>query len=100
MVGCGIYLALLAVLAAGCAALLRGPVLTLGILIPVVCIVSPVLGDLTGGVGRYLPDRAGQAVLHTVSSDGLGAWPGLAVLAGWAASAAFAGWRALERRDA
>ncbi|MEV0280057.1 hypothetical protein AB0I22_27200 [Streptomyces sp. NPDC050610] len=55
---------------------------------------------MTGGVGHYLPDRAGQAVLHTVSSDGLGAWQGLAVLAGWAALAAFAGWRAVERRDA
>ncbi|MFH8983571.1 hypothetical protein [Streptomyces varsoviensis] len=100
VLGCGAYLALLAVLAAGCAALLRGPVLSLGVLIPVVCLVSPVLGEMSGAVGRYLPDRAGQEALHTTASDGLGPWPGLAVLAGWAALAALAGWRALERRDA
>ncbi|MEU5609804.1 ABC transporter permease [Streptomyces sparsogenes] len=97
-VGCGIYLALLTVLSAGVAAVLRGPVGALGLLVPLVCFLSPVLGD--GPATRFLPDRAGQQVLHATPDGPLGAWTGLGVLALWAAAAVWAGRLALGRRDA
>ncbi|MEC4021091.1 hypothetical protein [Streptomyces sp. H27-D2] len=101
-VGCGLYLALLAVLSAGTAALLRSPVASLGLLIPLLCFVAPILGSDSAiqPVTRFLPDAAGQQILHTVRDDGLAPWTGLAVLALWAAAVACAGWRVMERRDA
>lgn len=99
--GCGIYLALLSLLATGTAAVLRSPVATLGLLVPLVCLLSPILGPDRGGrVGQFLPDRAGQQMLHTAPHGVLGPWAGLVVTAGWAALAVGAGWWALHRRDA
>ncbi|WFB06207.1 ABC transporter permease subunit [Streptomyces sp. LX-29] len=96
--GCGLYLTLLTLLAAGVAAALRSTVGAIGVLVPVVCFLSPVLGE--GATTRFLPDRAGQQVLHAAPEGGLGAWSGLGVLALWTAAAVWAGWRVLERRDA
>jgi ABC-2 type transport system permease protein len=88
-------------LATGTAAVLRSPVATLGLLVPVVCLLSPILGpDAAGRAGQFLPDRAGQQVLHAAPEGVLGPWPGLLVTAGWAAIAVGAGWWALRRRDA
>ncbi|MER5542610.1 ABC transporter permease [Streptomyces sp. NPDC002589] len=99
-VGCGLQLMLMALFAAGLAALLRSGVATLSVLIPFVLIVSFVVGDLSGGVADFLPDRAGQVVLHSSWDGALGPWSGLAVTALWAAAALLAGaWR-LDRRDA
>ncbi|MBB5937126.1 ABC transporter permease subunit [Streptomyces zagrosensis] len=100
--GCGLYLGLIAVLAAGVATLLRGPVAALGLLIPVLTFVQPVLGATSAvyDVTRFLPDAAGQSILHATPEQGLGPWTGLAVLALWTAALAVAGWSALERRDA
>ncbi|MBT2400578.1 ABC transporter permease [Streptomyces sp. ISL-100] len=99
-VGSGIYLALMALLAAGLTALLRSGVAVLSLLIPFILIVSFVVGDIAGGVAQYLPDRAGQQVLHLNPEGDLGAWTGLAVTAAWAAAALLAGWWAVRRRDA
>ncbi len=102
VLGCGLYLGLIAVLASGVATVLRGPVAALDLLVPLLTFVQPVLG--TGSpvfrVTRFLPDAAGQGVLHTTLWAGLVPWPGLAVLAAWTLLLAAAGWRALERRDA
>ncbi|MFI8103132.1 ABC transporter permease subunit [Streptomyces sp. NPDC086023] len=98
--GSGCYLALMALFAAGLTALLRSGGAVLGLLIPFVLIVSFVVGDTVGGVARYLPDRAGQAVLHQDTAGGLGPWSGLAVMALWAGAALVAGWLAVYRRDA
>lgn len=98
--GGGIYLTLMALLAAGLAALLRSAVAVLSLLIPFILIVSFVVGDIAGGVAQYLPDRAGQLVLHQNPEGSLGPWAGLAVTAAWAGAALLAGWWAVRRRDA
>ncbi|MET9732534.1 ABC transporter permease [Streptomyces sp. NPDC006458] len=100
VVGGGVYLALMALLAAGLAALLRSGVGALSILVPFVLVVSFVVGDAAGKVTDFLPDKAGQVVLHQTWEGTLGPWTGLAVTAGWAAAALAAGaWR-VRRRDA
>lgn len=97
--GCGLYLMLLTLLAAGVATLVRGPVAALGLLVPLMFMLAPVLGT-DNQVIQFLPDQAGGQILHPDPDGTLGAWTGLAVLAGWTALAVGAGWRALERRDA
>ncbi|MFF6996550.1 ABC transporter permease [Streptomyces sp. NPDC008313] len=99
-VGCGVYLALMALLAAGLTAVLRSGVATMSILIPFLLIVSFVVGDVSGGVADFLPDRAGQAVLHETPDGSLGPWSGLAMTGAWAAAALLAGARSVRRRDA
>ncbi|WP_411082385.1 ABC transporter permease [Streptomyces sp. cmx-18-6] len=98
--GGGIYLALMAMLAAGLTALLRSAVAVLSLLIPFLLIVPFVFVDVATSVVRYLPDRAGQLVLHQNPEGGLGPWSGLAVTAAWAAAALLAGWWAVRKRDA
>lgn len=100
VVGCAVYLTLMALLAAGLAALLRSGVATLSILIPFLLIVSFVIGDMSGNVADFLPDRAGQVVLHETPDGSLGPWSGLAVTALWATAALTAGTWRLRRRDA
>ncbi|MYT75650.1 MULTISPECIES: ABC transporter permease [unclassified Streptomyces] len=99
-VGGGVYLALMALFAAGLTAVLRSAVAVIGTLVPFLLIVSFVIGDVAGSAADYLPDRAGQQILreHTVGS--LGPWTGLAVTALWAAAALLAGWWSVRRRDA
>ncbi|MEU6092405.1 ABC transporter permease [Streptomyces sp. NPDC047085] len=99
-VGCGLHLTLMALFAAGLAAVLRSGVATLSVLIPFLLIVSFVIGDLSAGIADYLPDRAGQVALHSTWGGSLGPWTGLAVTALWTAAALLAGaWR-IHRRDA
>ncbi|WPO76205.1 ABC transporter permease subunit [Streptomyces sp. KN37] len=99
-IGGGIYLALMALFATGLTFLLRSAVAVLSLLIPFILIVSFVVGGIAVGAASYLPDRAGQQVLHQDPAGGLGAWTGLAVTALWAAAALVAGWWAVHRRDA
>lgn len=99
-IGGGIYLALMALFATGLTFLLRSAVAVLSLLIPFILIVSFVVGGIAEGAASYLPDRAGQQVLHQDPAGGLGAWTGLAVTALWAAAALVAGWCAVHRRDA
>lgn len=98
--GSGIYLALMTLFAAGLTVLLRSAVAVLSLLIPFILIVSFVVGEIAGGVAGYLPDRAGQLVLHQHPDGSIGPWAGLAVTAAWAGAALLAGWWALRRRDA
>lgn len=101
IVGGAVYLALMALLAAGLAAVLRSGVAVLGILIPFVLVVSMVLGaGSSAGVADFLPDRAGQQVLYADPPTGLPPLAGLAVTALWAGAAVLAGWWTLRRRDA
>ncbi|MFD8299765.1 ABC transporter permease [Streptomyces bauhiniae] len=99
-VGCALYLTLMALFAAGLAAVLRSGVGTLGLLIPFLLIVSFVVGDLASGAADYLPDRAGQLALHSAPEGPLGPWSGLAVTALWAGAALGAGAWCVRRRDA
>ncbi|GHB27413.1 ABC transporter [Streptomyces viridiviolaceus] len=100
VVGCGIYLMLMALLAAGLTALFRSGTATLSTLIPFILIVSFVIGDAAGGITDFLPDKAGQVVLYETYDGPLGPWTGLAVTALWTTAALLAGvWR-LRSRDA
>ncbi|MCS0600740.1 ABC transporter permease [Streptomyces sp. LP11] len=99
-VGCGLHLTLMALFAAGLAAVLRSGTATLSVLIPFLLIVSFVVGDLSGGVADFLPDRAGQVALHSDGDGTLGPWGGLAVSALWTGAALFAGAWCVRRRDA
>ncbi|MFD8114515.1 ABC transporter permease [Streptomyces microflavus] len=98
--GGGIYLALMALFAAGLTALLRSAVAVLSLLIPLLLIVPFVFVGIAAAAVDYLPDRAGQLVLHQNPEGPLGPWSGLAVTAAWAAAALLAGWWAVHRRDA
>ena len=100
VVGFGVYLMLMALLAAGLTALLRSGVATLSILIPFILVISFVVGDVAGGLTDFLPDRAGQVVLYETSDGSLGPWTGLAVTALWTAAALLAGAWSVRRRDA
>ncbi|MFD5270181.1 ABC transporter permease [Streptomyces sp. NPDC058335] len=99
-VGCGLYLTLMALLAAGLTAVLRSGAATLGILIPFLLIVSFVVGDMSGSVADFFPDRAGQVALHGTWDGSLGPWTGLTVTALWTAAALAAGAWQVRRRDA
>ncbi|MFD7713258.1 ABC transporter permease [Streptomyces sp. NPDC059785] len=100
VVGCGVYLALMALFAAGLTALLRSGVATLSILVPFLLIVSFVVGGVSGSAADFLPDKAGQVVLHATSDGALGPWTGLAVTALWTAAALTAGAWSVRHRDA
>jgi hypothetical protein len=99
-VGGGVYLAGMALLAAGLTAVLRSAVAVLSILVPFLLIVSFVVGDVAGGAADFLPDRAGQLVLRQHETGAIGPWTGLGVSLLWAAAAVLAGWWAMRRRDA
>ncbi|MFD9357348.1 ABC transporter permease [Streptomyces sp. NPDC060031] len=98
--GSGVYLTLMALLAAGLTAVLRSATVVLSLLIPLVLMVSFVVGAAAEGAAEYLPDRAGQMAMRLESQGALGPWSGLGVLALWAAVALIGGWLAVRRRDA
>lgn len=98
--GSGVYLAMMALLAAGLTAVLRSAAAVLSLLIPLMLVVSFVVGSASAGVAEYLPDQAGQMVMRMEPQGGLGPWSGLGVLALWAAAAVMGGWLAVRRRDA
>ncbi|WOX08043.1 ABC transporter permease [Streptomyces sp. N50] len=100
VVGCAVYLTLMALLAAGLTAVLRSGVATLSIVIPFLLIVSFVVGDASSGIADLLPDRAGQVVLHETWAGAMGPWTGLGVTALWTAAALAAGAWSVRRRDA
>ncbi|MFF0014848.1 ABC transporter permease [Streptomyces sp. NPDC005374] len=101
VVGCAVYLTLMALFAAGIAALLRSGVGALSLLIPFVLVVSFVIGDAAGGgVADFLPDRAGQTVLYENPDRAFGPWAGLGVTTLWTAAALAAGAWSVRRRDA
>lgn len=99
VIGCGLYLTLMALFAAGLATVLRSGVATLSLLIPFILVVSFVIGDASGAA-EFLPDKAGQIALQQSHDGTLGPWSGLAVTALWTAAALLAGAWSLRRRDA
>ncbi|MEU9103953.1 ABC transporter permease [Streptomyces xanthophaeus] len=100
IVGSGLYLTVMALFSAGLTAVLRSGAVVLSLLIPFVLIVSFVVGEAVGGVGQYMPDRAGQMVMRIEPHGDLGPWTGLGVMALWAVVTVVAGWIAVRRRDA
>ncbi|WP_327417660.1 ABC transporter permease subunit [Streptomyces sp. NBC_01233] len=98
--GCGMYLTLMTLFAAGLTAVLRSAAVVLSLLIPFVLLVSFVIGASAEGVAQLLPDRAGQMMMRMEAGGFVGHWTGLGVMALWAAAAVIGGWVSVHRRDA
>jgi ABC-2 type transport system permease protein len=106
VIGGGLYMTLIAVFSMGVAAMLRSPMLSLGILMPFFFIISNILGNVsvTKKAGRFLPDQAGSRILQVVPQAGddtpYGPWGGLGIMALWVIAALAGGYALLRRRDA
>ncbi|MFF8814429.1 ABC transporter permease [Streptomyces pactum] len=105
VVGGGLYMTLITVFSMGIAAVLRSPMLSLGILMPFFFLISNILGNVpaTEKVGDYLPDQAGQRIMQVVTAGDdapYGPWGGFAIMSLWVAAALLAGFLLLRRRDA
>ncbi|MEW2165210.1 ABC transporter permease [Streptomyces sp. NPDC007084] len=106
VIGGGLYMTLIAMFSMGVAAMLRSPMLSLGILMPFFFLISNILGAVsaTKKVGQYLPDQAGSRILRVVTplddDTPYGPWGGLGIMVLWVAVALVGGYALLKRRDA
>ncbi|MFF4399430.1 ABC transporter permease [Streptomyces sp. NPDC001480] len=106
VIGGGLYMTLIAVFSMGVAAMLRSPMLSLGILMPFFFLISNILGnvDATKKIGRYLPDQAGSRIMQVVPRLGddtpYGPWGGLGIMVLWVVAAVAGGYVLLRKRDA
>ncbi|MEU3842162.1 ABC transporter permease [Streptomyces sp. NPDC028635] len=104
--GGGLYMTLIAMFSMGVAAMLRSPMLSLGILMPFFFLISNILGNVsaTKKIGRYLPDQAGSKIMQVVTPVGddtpYGPWGGLGIMVAWVAAVLAGGYLLLKRRDA
>ncbi|MEV0317365.1 ABC transporter permease [Streptomyces sp. NPDC050658] len=102
VLGAGVYAALLAVFAGALTFLVRRSIAALGILLPLLLLVSGALAvsARTRPVSRLLPDRAGLRLMQVHQDAGdLTPAAGGAVLAGWALVAAGAAYVVFRRRE-
>ena len=102
-----LYLALIALLSLGVAALVRDPAAAIGVVLGLLYLAPIAAGLITdrhwhNRVERYSPMPAGLTIQATrdLHSLPISPWGGLGVLAAWAAAALLAGWLALALRDA
>ncbi|MEU8817789.1 ABC transporter permease [Actinoplanes sp. NPDC048796] len=99
----GIYLVLLGALATGLGAALRGPVVTLVVLLMAIVVIPPLLQipdiSVLNGIADAFPGVAGNHFLAG-DSDPYPPAGGLLILMGWTLLAVLAGWRTMKRRDA
>ncbi|MDT0481459.1 MULTISPECIES: ABC transporter permease [Streptomyces] len=106
VIGGGVYMTLIAMFSMGVAAMLRSPMLSLGILMPFFFLISNILGNVsaTKKIGRYLPDQAGSRIMQVVTpiddDTPYGPWGGLGIMALWVAVALIGGYVLLKKRDA
>ncbi|GEC08460.1 ABC transporter [Streptomyces spinoverrucosus] len=106
VIGGGLYMTLIAMFSMGVAAMLRSPMLSLGILMPFFFLISNILGNVsaTKKVGQYLPDQAGSKIMQVVTpiddDTPYGPWGGLGIMALWVIAALVGGYVTLKRRDA
>lgn len=106
VIGGSLYMTLIAMFSMGVAAMLRSPMLSLGILMPFFFLISNILGnvDATKKIGRFLPDQAGNRIMQVVPRIGddtpYGPWGGLGIMALWVVAALAGGYVLLKRRDA
>ncbi|MER5938998.1 ABC transporter permease [Streptomyces sp. NPDC001928] len=104
--GGGLYMTLIAMFSMGVAAMLRSPMLSLGILMPFFFLVSNILGNVsaTEKIGRYLPDQAGSKIMQVVTpiddDTPYGPWGGLGIMVLWVIAALVGGYATLKKRDA
>jgi ABC-2 type transport system permease protein len=102
--GAALYMTLMCMFSMGVATMLRSPMLSLGILMPFLFLVSPILGSVsaTKKVGQYFPDQAGQKIMQVIPSGDApyGPWGGFGILVAWTAAVLIGGYVLLKRRDA
>jgi hypothetical protein len=104
VLGGGLYVGALALLALGLATIIRhtaGAITALVALVFIIPIVSNLLPDsLQRDVSRWLPANAGSSITNVVrTSDSLSPWTGYAVFLAWCAVAIGVGWYILRTRD-
>jgi ABC-type transport system involved in multi-copper enzyme maturation permease subunit len=104
VVGCGLYMIGLVLLAMGLAIIIRhtaGAITTLVGLVFVLPAVSNALPEnWQHDLARYFPANAGGAITSVIrSSTSLGPWAGYGVFLVWVAVVLGAGWYLLRRRD-
>ncbi|MER6979902.1 ABC transporter permease [Streptomyces carpinensis] len=106
VIGGGLYMTLIAMFSMGVAAMLRSPMLSLGILMPFFFLISNILGNVsvTKKVGRFLPDQAGSRIMEVIprvrDDTPYGPWGGLGIMALWVIAALAGGYALLRKRDA
>ncbi|WP_409238837.1 ABC transporter permease [Streptomyces sp. PA5.6] len=106
VIGGALYMTLIAVFSMGVAAMLRSPMLSLGILMPFFFLISSILGNVsaTKKIGRFLPDQAGRKIMQVKSpfddDTPYGPWGGLAIMLAWVVLALIGGYVLLKKRDA
>ncbi|MER5216367.1 ABC transporter permease [Streptomyces sp. NPDC002838] len=106
VIGGGLYMTLIAMFSMGVAAMLRSPMLSLGILMPFFFLISNILGnvDATKKIGQYLPDQAGSKIMQVVTpvdnDTPYGPWGGLGIMALWVLVALLGGYLMIKKRDA
>ncbi len=105
VVGAGLYLGVVSLLALGVGMLIRrsaGAIATVfGLLFVLPILIALLPGRWAEGIGKYLPADAGAAVFGSAQSTStLSPWVGFGVCCIWAAVALVAGAMALQRRDA
>ncbi|MDG9716481.1 ABC transporter permease [Streptomyces sp. DH24] len=106
VIGGGLYMTLIALFSMGVAAMLRSPMLSLGILMPFFFLISSILGNVsaTEKIGRFLPDQAGSKIMQVVppldDDTPYGPWGGLGIMALWVLAALVGGYLVLKKRDA
>jgi ABC-2 type transport system permease protein len=104
--GAGLYMTLIVLFCVGTAAMLRSPMLGLGVLMPFFFLVSPILGAVpkVKSVARYFPDQAGQKIMQVVPPTDdhahYGPWGGMLIMAVWVVVALIGGYAVLKKRDA
>ncbi|MFJ3232643.1 ABC transporter permease [Streptomyces sp. NPDC086787] len=106
VIGGGLYMTLIAMFSMGVAAMLRSPMLSLGILMPFFFLISNILGnvDATKKIGRFLPDQAGSRIMQVIPRVGddtpYGPWGGLGIMLLWVIAVIAGGYALLKQRDA
>jgi ABC-2 type transport system permease protein len=106
VIGGGVYMTLIAMFSMGVAAMLRSPMLSLGILMPFFFLISNILGNVsaTKKIGRFLPDQAGSKIMQVVTpiddDTPYGPWGGLGIMALWVLAALAGAYVLLKKRDA
>jgi ABC-2 type transport system permease protein len=106
ILGGGLYLTVIGLLAVGLGFLIRstaGAIATLfGIVLVLPLLAQALPAPYSTDVSKYLPLTAGTQIMSTTNRDPsmLGPWPGLSVAALYALAALIAGAIALNRRDA
>lgn len=104
VVGAGLYLCAIGLLALGLAAIIRhtaGAISAfVGVLLILPLIVAALPSSISNPVRRYLPDRIGASIISRNISGAFNPWVGLLIIGGYAAGLLVIGGVLLHRRDA